>query len=189
MNVKSYCRVLVVLMLGCLLCVLLIPGIRMGKAAWPISAALVIGVAVNLLYIRIRNHQVFDFLEKGRRVRRLFRLCLSAPLILVLVIAIVDIYERRMPLFKDAVSVMEESDVAERDLGVPIKIGWPIEGSTEETPDSGHSNLLIPVSGTLGRGSLRVVGTKSNGAWKISELTLILRNGSVRESLPTDAKR
>jgi Cytochrome oxidase complex assembly protein 1 len=184
MNERAFCKTLIALMLTCLPCVVLIPAIRTGAAAWPFAVALMIGIAINLLYLWLRKHQMLGFFVRPGGFRRLIKFSLlCAPLFFVVSSPFFDASMRHLPFYRDAVRLMEESDVAKADIGPPMKIGWPVEGSCDETPDSGRSTLEIPVSGSRGRGTLRVVATKAEGLWHINQLTLIMSESDVRENL------
>lgn len=177
MNEKIFCKTLVVIMTACLLSVVLVPEVRSGRAAVPFTVALAAGILLNLLYLKLREGQALSFINKSRRVRAFIWICLCAPLIFVLGFVASDRYDRGTPLFKNAVHVMEGSDIASRDLGSPIKIGWPIEGGSEETSETGHATLRIPVSGIHANGTLLVVGTKVDGSWKPNKIVLYIQGG------------
>ena len=189
MNERVFCKAMVALMVGCLPCVFLIPAVRTGAAAWPFAIALALGIGINLLYLWLREQQMLSFFGRPGLLRKLIKFyLLSAPLLYVVGFPFFDASLRRLPFFKDAVHVLETSDAAKNDIGLPLKVGWPVEGSIEETPDSGHSILEIPVFGSRDGGTLRVVSTKAKGLWKINELTLILRDGTVRDLLAKDGQ-
>ena len=188
MNEKTYCKALAGLMLGCLPFIFIIPAVRDSKAAWPFAVGLVIGIAFNLLYIELRKRQKLEFISSARPVRILTRFLLCVPLFWILASILIDASERRMLLFKDAINALNSSEIAKRDLGSPFKIGWPIGGNTEDHGDSGHAVLRIPVSGSHGEGTLRVVGTKDHGVWKLNELTLFLHGGDAQESIQVDGR-
>jgi hypothetical protein len=172
-------------MMGCLFCVALIPTVRTSSLAGFFATIFIVGISVNVLYLQFRKHQKFSFLARPGTGRRFFRLLLLVPLVSFVWTVCDDAFERRLPILLDAIHFTEKTDVAKRDLGVPLVVGWPIKGSFDENQESAHRTLLIPVSGSHGQGSLRVVGTKANGVWKLTELTLILRDTNVRESIET----
>ncbi len=183
MNERTYCKALIALMLGCLLCLILIPSRRASENRDFAVVVFAVGITVTLLYSQLRKHQMLGFLARPGPLRFFFRLLLCVPLLAFAFTVSTDAYERHLPIFRDAILQMEESDAAKRDLGVSIEAGWPIVGSYDGEQESPQWILVIPVAGSHGKGSLRVVGTKTNGVWKISELTLIVRDSSVRESL------
>jgi hypothetical protein len=187
MNEKLYCKILVSLMLACLLCIVVVPAFRTSRAFWTFVGAQIIGIAVNLLYIQFRD-------PVRRRLgilavlpaRMLFRFLLFSPVFYFVGFVLFDIGERRSALCIDAIHLMQESDIAKRDLGVPLKIGWPIQGKTYLEGGSGNSALLIAVSGSHGEGTLRVVSRKTHGIWTIDELTLTMRDIDISENLKKD---
>jgi hypothetical protein len=184
MNERVFCKVLIGLMVACLLCVIFVQSVRTSGAAWPLTIALAIGLASNLLYLWLRKLQMLGFLDRHRRLRRLLIFgLLCAPQLSVLFTEWFNFDAHKHPIFKDAVSLMIESDVAKRDLGMPIEIGWSVEGRFGETKDRGDFILSVPVAGSHGQGTMRVVATKTHGLWKIDELTLILPDHNVPESL------
>jgi hypothetical protein len=187
MNERVFCKIFIGLMVACLLCVILIPTVRTSDAAWSFFIALTIGIGINLLYLLLRNHQMLVFFTQHGLLRKLIKFyILCAPLIFVIGIPFFDASIRRHPFFKDAVHLMEESNVVKNDLGIPLKVDWPIEGNLSETPDSGNSILEIPVSGSHSRGTLRVEATKTNALWKIDKLKLIPRDSDTQELLIMD---
>ncbi len=185
MNQKTFCKALIVLMLIELLCVILIPAVRTSKDVGFAIAMFAIGITVILLYLQFRKHYKLGFLARPGPARFFFSLLLCVPAGSFAWTACDDVFERRLPIFHDAIHLAEASDVAKSDLGMPLKVGWPVVGEYVESKESGHRTLLIPVSGNQGRGFLRVRETKANGVWKMTELTLILHDGNVQESLST----
>jgi hypothetical protein len=170
-------------MLGELLCVILIPVVRTNQDVGFDVTILLVGIAVNISYLQFSKRQRVGILSRPGPVRFFFILFLCIPAVSFGWTACSDAYERGLHIFHDAIGLMETSEVARRDLGAPLKVGWPIEGSLEENRESGRRVLHIPVYGNHARGTLLVVATKANGMWKLEELTLLLSNGSVREDL------
>ena len=186
---KAFCRLLIVLMAAGLLYVILVPGIRTSGAFWPLIAALTIGIASNLLYLRLRGHRMLGFLARHRMIRTLVlfgSLCL--PQLLVAFFESFNYDAHRHPVFEKAVSLMAQSDIAKRDLGAPILVGWSTTGIFGENKDRGNFDLEVPVQGSQGKGKLRVVGTKTHGLWKINKLILKLQDGGTIENLLPDGQ-
>jgi hypothetical protein len=186
MTQKTFCKILIVLMVIELLCVILVPAVRANKDVAFDVAMLTVGITVNVLYLQFRKHNRLGFLARPGLARIFFSLLLCVPPGAFAGTACDDFQERRLPIFHDAIRLMETSEVARRDLGEPLKVGWPVVGQSEESKESGHETLQIPVSGNHGQGFLLVVGEKANGAWKMRELTLTLREGNVQESIPVE---
>jgi Cytochrome oxidase complex assembly protein 1 len=186
MNQTTFCKALIVLMLIELLCVICVPVVRANKDVGFDIGLLTVGITLTVLFLRFRKHNGLGFLARPGLARFFFSLLLCVPPGSFAFTACDDLCERRLPIFHDAINLAEKSDVVKKDLGAPMTVGWPVVGNSEESQKSGHETLQIPVSGNRGRGSLLVVGTKTNGVWKMSELTLISRDGNIRESLSAD---
>jgi len=185
MNQKTFCKALIVLMLIELTCVICVPAVRANKDVGFDIGLLTVGITLTVLFLQFRKHNRLGFLARLGLARFFFSLLLCVPPGSFAWTACDDLYERRLPIFHDAINLAEESDVAGRDLGVPLKVGWPVVANYNESQGSGHTTMLIPVSGTHGLGFLQVVGTKTNDVWKLDDLTLILRDGNLRENLKT----
>lgn len=57
-------------------------------------------------------------------------------------------------------------------LGTPIKPGWLITGNIELTGDTGHVDLVIPVSGSHGSAEVHVVADREFGRWQYKEMKM-----------------
>jgi len=57
-------------------------------------------------------------------------------------------------------------------LGEPVEASRVLVGNIEETGETGHAELSIPLCGPKGRGTLSVVANKSRGRWIIEEAVL-----------------
>jgi hypothetical protein len=62
-------------------------------------------------------------------------------------------------------------------LGNPIDDGWWIIGHVNVHDHSGEADFEFPISGPKGRARVHAVGTKENGVWHYSELTVTPSNG------------
>ncbi len=62
-------------------------------------------------------------------------------------------------------------------LGTPIKEGLVPSGKTSVNGPSGDTDIGIPISGPKGKGTIYAVGTKSEGKWQFSKLTVQIENG------------
>lgn len=182
---RIYCKTLIALMSLTLLCIVLIPTVRTSGVAWPFAIAQLIGIGVNVVYLRARKAQKLPKIVSLNPGGFVACLVLSVPILFVAQIVFTDRHRRQTTLFKDAVQQLQDSDVAKADLGEPIKIGWPTEENTSLKGDSGSTTVGIPVSGSRGRGQLIVVATETKSVWSIDDLTLIFDDGEVQESLKT----
>jgi hypothetical protein len=93
----------------------------------------------------------------------------------------VDSMMRQSQPYKLAMNAAEASPCVANSVGLPLKSGGMVSGSTEESSQTGSAYLEIPVKGPKGKGSLAVEAKKSNGNWKID--SLVLSRGAIRSNL------
>ena len=79
--------------------------------------------------------------------------------------------------YQTALNRAKQDDRVTGALGSPIKDGLVPTGKTSDNGSSGNVNLAIPLSGPKGKGTIYVVGTKSDGKWEFSKLTVKVENG------------
>lgn len=72
-------------------------------------------------------------------------------------------------------------------LGTPIEEGTFVSGSVNVSGSSGKAELVIPISGPKGSGTVYVEATKSAGQWTFDELTVAPDNMKLRINLLEDA--
>ena len=189
MSHKTFCKALIAMMFIELSCVILVPAVRTSKGAGFTVSMLVVGIGLTASYLRLRSNHKLSFLARPGPARFFFSLILCTPAASLAWTACDDVYERQLPAFGDSIHRIEASDIANRSLGKPLRIGWPVEGTYDESHGIGHRTMAIPISGDRAQGSLLVVGENANGVWKVKELTLVSRDGSVSENLLTDRPR
>jgi len=63
-------------------------------------------------------------------------------------------------------------------LGEPIEPGFFVTGNINVQNDSGDANLVIPLSGPKGSGTLHVVAEKTAGKWNNSTLEVRSADGA-----------
>jgi hypothetical protein len=61
-----------------------------------------------------------------------------------------------------------------QELGTPLKAGYLISGNLQTSGSSGTADLLIPISGPKGSGSMVLVAVKSGGTWTFTTLKVSL---------------
>jgi hypothetical protein len=83
--------------------------------------------------------------------------------------------------YKLAMRTAQASPCVVQSLGSPIKSGWAMSGSIEESGDDGSANLSIPISGPRGKGDIEVEAKKIAGIWTIN--SLIFSHGPTRSSI------
>ena len=93
----------------------------------------------------------------------------------------IDSEMRNSEPYKLAMNTAEASPCVANSVGLPLKSGGMVSGSTEESSQTGSAYLEIPVKGPKGKGSLAVEAKKSNGKWRID--SLVLSRGAIRSSL------
>jgi cytochrome oxidase complex assembly protein 1 len=64
-------------------------------------------------------------------------------------------------------------------LGTPIHDGLVPSGKTNVNGASGEADLAIPISGPKGKATIYAVGTKSDGKWEFSKLTVQVDGGQL----------
>lgn len=84
------------------------------------------------------------------------------------------------PLVSEAVTRANRHEVATARLGQPIVAGWLIRGLIRDD-ETGWSEgrLWIPVSGSIGSGTLYARAGRGTGPWVFSELELAMADGAV----------
>ncbi len=77
-----------------------------------------------------------------------------------------------------AVQAAQSSPGAIAALGSPIEAGAMVQGNVQINNNTGTVDVMIPVSGPSGTGTISVKGSMRNGQWSYSEITLLPDNGS-----------
>src|SRR5215469_12612791 len=76
----------------------------------------------------------------------------------------------------------QDSRVAAK-LGSPVHAGWLISGNISLNDDSGKADLSIPLQGSIHKGAIHVIATKSEGVWTYQQLTLKVGDDSAQVDL------
>ncbi len=74
--------------------------------------------------------------------------------------------------YQMAMAELETNDRAIEVLGQPIKAGYLMSGSLNDSGQSGSADLSIPVSGPRGKGRLQLFALKEEGVWRLRRLVL-----------------
>lgn len=182
-NVKLFYITLTSLMVCSLLFVILIPEVRTsGVASW-FEGGFIAWIALALVCLRFHQNKMLGLLFRTVWIRMLWLAFLCAPLILLLATEFVDQMNRHLPLFGSAVDLMESSPIVQQEIGESLGVGWPVEGTTQWSGDSGDAVLLIPIHGSRGRGSIRATGSKASNKWILERLDFLSLDGSSHEVL------
>jgi cytochrome oxidase complex assembly protein 1 len=80
--------------------------------------------------------------------------------------------------YKQAVAKASENSQVREAIGEPIHPAWLVSGQLNVTGSTGNANLLIPISGPRGRGSIRAVATKSRNVWRFTDLQVNIKGRS-----------
>jgi hypothetical protein len=85
---------------------------------------------------------------------------------------------RHSDVYKLAIAQASANPQVRVHIGEPIKPAWLISGEMNVSGSSGKANLVIPISGPRGRGSIHAVAQKSGGVWRFTYLQVDVVNQS-----------
>jgi hypothetical protein len=77
---------------------------------------------------------------------------------------------RSSDVYKQALAKAAESQQVRDLVGEPIRAAWLISGDLHVNGNTRDANLSIPISGPRGKGVIRAVAFKSEGAWRFTYL-------------------
>jgi Cytochrome oxidase complex assembly protein 1 len=72
-------------------------------------------------------------------------------------------------------------------LGAPVEAGWYVSGSIRTQNRDGNCDISVPLNGSKQSGSLRVVGTKEDGRWTYTRMTVTPEAGPPVDLLPAES--
>jgi hypothetical protein len=75
--------------------------------------------------------------------------------------------------YQQAIALASENTQVREQLGQPMKPGWFTSGNISINGSTGDANLVIPISGPRGKGTIRAAAKKS-GTWKFTSLTVTI---------------
>jgi hypothetical protein len=135
-----------------------------------------------------QKHEKAGSAQSGQWPPRFRHLLLGAALILVLMLTAPHFVATTSGAYKLAVATAHQSPQFREALGVPVSEAWFSEG-TFELGDQGKAEMVIPVHGRTGKGTLRALAIKDGGSWRLQELTLELtQSGDHINLLPAGNK-
>jgi len=181
MSEKIVLRLLLCLMVPGLLSIIVIPAAHIGEAGLVLGIVLVLGILAILIYLLLRKRYGLPSLSKPGSIRRFFWLVLAAPSIILTAAVGTDIYNRRLPPFAEAMRVMNQSELVKAEIGTVVRIGWPMEGASNTSGSQEQRLMRVAIAGEKGQGYLRIIGTKSDGVWRLEKLSLFARNNDFHE--------
>lgn len=95
---------------------------------------------------------------------------------------------RSSDAYKNAVAIAHANPRVAEALGTPIKESFFFTGNihvqSNSSGETGNANLVIPMSGPHGSGSLFAVARKSDGIWHYSVLSMSVNGGKNIDLLP-----
>ena len=86
------------------------------------------------------------------------------------------------PVYLEAMKAAQADPRVTEALGTPLQSGWLVTGSIEQQGISGDANLVIPISGPRGSGTLYAAAREGNGVWRF--YTLAVRVNGQPEVIP-----
>ena len=76
------------------------------------------------------------------------------------------------PVYLEAMKAAQADSRVTEAMGTPLQSGWLVTGSIEQQGISGDANLVIPISGPRGSGTLYAAAREGNGVWRFYTLAL-----------------
>jgi hypothetical protein len=73
--------------------------------------------------------------------------------------------------YQTAVARAKANEKVTAALGIPMEEGFPL-GKVNTNNDDGDADLSIPLTGPKGKGTIYVVGTRSQGTWTYSKMSV-----------------
>jgi len=81
-------------------------------------------------------------------------------------------------VYKQALAKAVENSQVRGAIGEPIHPGWFVSGQLNVSGGIGSADLLIPISGPRGLGSIRAVASKNRGVWRFADLQVNIKSRS-----------
>jgi hypothetical protein len=85
---------------------------------------------------------------------------------------------RHSDVYKQAIAQATANPQVRKQIGEPIKPDWLISGQLNVSGSSGKATLIIPISGSRGRGRIHAVAQKGGEGWRFTYLQVELANQS-----------
>ncbi len=111
----------------------------------------------------------------GRNWKWMVPLCVVTPLLLfggliTLVLLLVFGLIQSTWAYEEALAAARSDVEVTAALGTPIEAGRFVTGNVQVNPGSGYADLVIPISGPRGEGTLYVEAEKARGQWYFTTL-------------------
>ncbi len=101
--------------------------------------------------------------------------------IVILAATSVTVYFRHTDAFRCASTFISNSAALRERLGSPIRDGWSVSGSLQQSLDEGTAHFEVPVAGPRASGHLLIDLRKSSGVWSVT--SCYLRIGESKEPI------
>ena len=111
----------------------------------------------------------------GRNWKWMVPVCVVTPLLLfggliTLVVLLVFGFIQSTWAYQEALAAARSDVEVTAALGTPIEAGRFVTGNVEVNPGSGYADLVIPISGPKGEGTIYVEAEKARGQWYFTTL-------------------
>jgi len=93
---------------------------------------------------------------------------------------------KELPPYKMSLDLVRQNEQAVEALGEPIEGSIAMQGDLKDTGLVGNADLIIPISGPKGKGSMFVTAIEAGGIWQIEALSVQLEDGTIIEILPAE---
>ena len=90
---------------------------------------------------------------------------------------------------RESVGRAQSNPVLMEKLGTPIQMGVWIGGSVDTTSAGGRANLVIPISGPRGKGTLMVFARKADGEWHYLTMYVMIQGGGMVNLLNANERK
>jgi Cytochrome oxidase complex assembly protein 1 len=98
--------------------------------------------------------------------------CLTLVVLLVLfagvLLTVITTSFRNSDVYRQAMAAAAQNSQVREKIGQPLKSSWFLSGQLNVSGSTGNADLLIPISGPNGTGSIRAVANKSGGLWRFT---------------------
>ena len=169
----------------------ILPGLQMNGAAETAANMIVILALFFFLWRLLHHGMAGNDPKTTHSYRGLIRVLLvvfgSGALLYLALMEDFDLDSRRQPIFQQATATLRRSDTVNNYLGNSVHVGWPVHENSNETSLSGTTTLAVPVSGDRAKGTLYVIGIKTEGKWAITAMFVILEGETTRHNLAIGA--
>jgi hypothetical protein len=76
-----------------------------------------------------------------------------------------------------AIAQVNASSEVDEALGTPVTPGMGMTGSVKQQNQDGSADFSVPIEGTKGKGTLRVVASSQNGEWSYTTVLVTTADG------------